>query len=181
MNRLKIIKLAREFAEANVKARKYTNACNRKKTELRNAIKGFFTSKAYPVGTRLQLGDTLYGYETSESTAIPVEAWHQLYAEKRITKEKYFEALSVGRAHAVRIVGEDVVRTIEQTTRGTKADVRTFDLEDGMSVDEAFAIHKPKPIESIRRRIKRAEPPLSVTPTLKRKLRKITIDDQPPF
>jgi hypothetical protein len=150
------------------------NACNRKKTELKNEVVGYLRDQGLPAGTVVLVDGYEYAYSTTESTYIDPEKWFRMFQAGRITEREFLEALSVGKAEAKRIIGQDQVETLSVTEKGTNADIRireNIDDYDHPHNEPVVIVPevKAKPVRKVVRQIANVTTPPK--PKLKRLVR----------
>lgn len=143
--------MATKFANAHAEARDKTNEANRIKTELRNAIKNYWTAQQLPIGSFIRAGGMEFRYEANETTTLDAEAVLKMYEAKEITREQYLRMVSISKSEAKNVLGADMVADLEVTTVGDKIDVRMESLAVEHEADEFVAIRR-----LVRKKIKRS-------------------------
>jgi hypothetical protein len=149
------------------------NACNRKKTELKNEVVTYLREQGLPAGTVVLVNGFEYAYSTTDSTYIDPEKWFRMFQAGRITEREFLEALSVGKAEAKRIIGQDQVETLSVTEKGTNADIRIREDPAYNQDDDEPRVIVPevqaKPVRKVVRQIANVTTPPK--PKLKRLVR----------
>lgn len=143
--------VATRYATSHREARDATNAANRIKTELRNAIKDYWQAEKLPIGSYIHAGGFEFRYEANETTELDAAVVLDMYEKGEISKEKFLQMISISRSEAKNILGADVVADLEVTTVGNKMDVRIESLPIENVDDEFVAI-----VRTVRKKIKRS-------------------------
>jgi hypothetical protein len=138
-----------EFAGLLEKAKEATNAANRGKTKLRNAVKGHWTENGIPVGSFIRSDGLEVRFEATESERIDAERVLQLYEDKKISRDQFLRMVSIGKAEAKNVLGGDLVLEYTVKEVGQKADIRVSQTPIEQ-IDEEFIEIQRK--ERIRRR-----------------------------
>lgn len=100
------------------------NIANRQKTVAKKAFVEFLNHENLPPGTIMRVEGIEYIVSASMSEKISAEKWYEKFKKKEMTKDQFLAAISVNKAEAGRIVGEDVVMSISEKIIGTSADLR---------------------------------------------------------
>lgn len=143
--------VAFKFAAAHVKGRDATNEANRIKTELRNAIKAYWTEQQLPIGSFIRAGGMEFRYEANETTSLDSEAVLAMYEKKEITREQFLRMMTISKSEAKNVLGADMVADLETTSVGDKLDVRIETLPVENVDDEFVAVRR-----NVRKKIKRS-------------------------
>jgi len=105
----------------------------------------------------VRIGAEEYYYDHSSAEKVSAEEWYKMWKSKEITKEQYFSAISVGKAAANKIIGEDQVIGITTISKSKDKDIRKRDAS--VAGTEAPVLHSGKaketPIEAPKRKHKR--------------------------
>lgn len=148
-------------------ARVASNKANQEKTKLKNEFTEFLRENEYPVGTQVRYEDKLFSYARTEAEVIPPEKWLEMFEKKKISREQFLDALSVGKTRANQIIGADQVKAIEQIVMGDKADLRIVKCKPDK---DAVKVEVIRPITKIRTR-KRPYANIKQRSKIKRKIK----------
>ncbi len=143
--------MATKFAAAHEEARDKTNAANRIKTELRNAIKGYWTEQKLPIGSFIRAGGYEFRYEANETTELDTDAVLTMFEKEEITREQFLRLISISKSEAKNVLGADMVADLEVTSVGDKLDVRMEALAVEAKDDEYVSVQRV-----VRKKIKRS-------------------------
>jgi hypothetical protein len=143
---------AAEYLKLDAASKEASNATNRQKTALRNAVKGFWATEGLPHGSYIVTNGLQIKYEAAESSKLSTEKVLELYEDGEITREQLIQLLNVDRTQANTILGGDIVASISYTEVGKKADIRIEKLPIERLKEEHIEIAHKK--TRARRRVK---------------------------
>jgi len=106
-----------------------TNAFNKENTITCATFKDFVQAEGLPAKTGIAISNQLYTWEPTEREVIDPRKWYALWKKKEITEQQFFIALSVSKATANIIVGEDQTLPMLKMERGDKADIRSKEVD----------------------------------------------------
>lgn len=151
MSTLKTItKRIDEYLNLDRSAKDAASKANKVKTKLKNEFVEFLRDNEYPVGTLLRVEDKEFSFAKTEAEVIPPEIWLQWYENKKITREQFLQALSIGKAEANRIIGQDQVKAIAKIVHGKNADLRVSTAK--YNPDKNVRVEIKRPVIKIRTR-----------------------------
>ena len=135
-----------EFVKLDRLSKDASNAANRQKTKLRNAIKNHWTVNQLPIGSFIRAGGIEFRYEATESSIIDPEEVLSLFEKKEITREQFLSMMKVSATDAKKVLGGDQVADFTTTVIGDTVDIRTQSLpvenEDDEYIMEAHKVRK---------------------------------------
>lgn len=126
------------FEAAYQEHKKATSALGKTKREAKNLLVAFNQGEGLPHNTPVTIDGITYKFDTAVSEKIDPQEWYSLWLKKEITKEQFFDALSVNKEDAGLAAGADIVASITKPMPGQTADVRRDDKlhagEQGVTV-----------------------------------------------
>jgi hypothetical protein len=130
------------YAKSHEAAREAANLDNRTKTELRNAVKAYWSEEALPVGSFIRASGLEFRYEATKSTVIDPDKVLELYEKKIITREQFLRMVSIAKGEAKNVLGGDQVAAFEIEEVGDKIDIRVETLAVENANDEFVAVQE---------------------------------------
>lgn len=129
-------KHAVDYAKQRDKARVETNAANRLKTTLRNAVKKHWLAEDLPVGSYIRAAGLEFRFEATENSVIDINYIYKMVEDGEITMAQFLSMLKVDAKAAANVLGGDVVADATTTKVGNKADIRVDTLPVENADDE---------------------------------------------
>lgn len=159
------------YLKQHNEARELTNAANREKTALRNAIKDHWLEAELPIGSSIRIGGIEFLYEANDTTVIDVEALLTAFEAGDISRKQLLDMIKATSSDVSRVMGADFAADNTITQPGTKVDVRMNSLPVENQKDEYILI-KRKERPTIRRKTNKAKPQKTAAKGRRIKLRR---------
>lgn len=152
-------------------AREASNAANREKTILRNAIKDYWEKNNLPIGSFIRCAGEQISYEANETEVLDETAIFQRYKNGEISEEAFLGLIKISITDARKALGADVVAKHTVKKVGAKLDVRFDDLPVENAKDEFIFVNEAVKEQKKRRVFGATKPSVeTVKPAMKRKI-----------
>ena len=137
-----IAKEARVFVGLQEQAREATNAANRQKTVLKNAVKSHWINGGLPIGSYVRVAGHEFRYEGASQTTYDTDAILKAFEEGEITREAFLRIMKVDPTQLKNVFGADQAADLTMTTVGDKLDIRMESLPVENEDDEFIMVER---------------------------------------
>lgn len=146
LRREDVITLATRYLTLADQLRELTNAVNREKTTLRNHMKKYIEEQNHPIGFGFQIGDKVVKYGLGKgSQIVPPSVVIGMYKRGEIDEKQLGEIIDVRKGDAERVLGADVVATVEEFQQGKEVDLRIVAPETMGAIEKAIDVLPVEP------------------------------------
>lgn len=137
---------AREYRKLAAIAKEHSNAANRQKTQIKNAVKSLAREEDLKPEDVILVEDDEYRYDVTNTEKVNIDKLFGLYTAKKITLDQLKASVSVVKSEAERVIGPHVINSITDKVKGKTLDIRVSAAKtpiDGVLIKR----HVPKATE----------------------------------
>lgn len=133
---------AASYVKMANEAREQTNAANRQKTKLKNAVKSHWLNERLPIGSYVRAAGHEFRYAGAVTTTYDTESILDAYENEEITREQFLRLMKVDPKQLANVFGADQAADLTMTTVGDTLDIRVSSLDVENEDDEFVMVER---------------------------------------